>query len=248
MLETFRIWRGGIRLYIAIGIILVTIESWWWARDAFGGTNLYAIRLEEFYAWLALGLLGIAIAIGPTLKLFPRIPGKGLFFDARRMLGIGAAWFASLHAGIAYISSFKAVNPLDLPSDFQQSFLLGITAIVILLAMAGTSFDRAFKGMGIWWFRLHRLVYVAILVSLLHAFFTGLHATGWTALVVLSAAAVYVVGIHIFLAFKRSPRRSLWQLTTVSAMALLVSGIFYYGYTQRLSYDPSKAGQGLHRH
>jgi DMSO/TMAO reductase YedYZ heme-binding membrane subunit len=189
-------WWHGVRLYIAIAIGLVTLETWWWASASYAGSSLFAIRLEEVFAWLALGLLVVTMLIGPVYKIWPKLPAKFLMRDARRLLGVGTAWFAALHVGIVYTSLFKWVNPLDLPPQYQHSFVLGVTGLLILLALAFTSFDRAFRGMGIWWFRLHRLVYTALVVSLWHAYLSGTHARRTLAVVIFGTSCLLLLGLH----------------------------------------------------
>ncbi len=243
--DTLGHWRKGVRLYIAVATLVVTLETWWWASASYSGTILFATRLEEVYAWLALGLLIMAVAIGPVYSTWPRLPLKSIMFDARRLIGISAAWFASLHATIAYVALFNSANPLDLPRNYQQSFGLAVVGIIILLVMAFTSFDRAFRGMGIWWFRLHRFVYAALLVSLLHAFMIGVHATGWPELIALSVAALVILSLHVYIAFIRAERPTIWQILAISCTALLLVVIFNYGYGQKLGYNPI---EGRHQH
>ena len=227
-------WRKGVRLYIALAMVTVTLDVWLWAAVTYSDSILFATRMEEVYAWLALGLLALAVAIGPVYSIWPGLPGKLMMRDARRLVGVGAAWFATLHATIAYVSLFKVANPLDLPHAYQQSFALAIVGTVILLAMAFTSFDRASRSMGIWWFRLHRFVYLAILVSLLHAFIIGTHATEWLALIVLAITALTVLGMHVYLAFIKNSKPTTWQLLAISSVAILLLAIFNYGYRQHL--------------
>ncbi len=164
------------RLWLAIAFGLITLEVAWWANSLYAGTPLFAVRLEEVYAWLAVGLLAITLCIGPVYRLFPAAPAKLLMRDARRLLGVGTAWFATLHAVIVYVGPFGFPNPLHLLPAFRWSLLLGVVALAILLAMAFTSFDKAFRGMGIWWFRLHRLVYTAGVLIIVHSILIGSHA------------------------------------------------------------------------
>ena len=45
---------------------------------------------------------------------------------------------------------------------------VGFTAFVLLIPMALTSTDRMLRRLGRWWGRLHRLIYVVALLSVLH--------------------------------------------------------------------------------
>jgi sulfoxide reductase heme-binding subunit YedZ len=204
--QTLEHWRSGIRLYIAIAAGVVTLEVWWWASVAYGGSPLFAIRLEEVFAWLALGLLVFTMLIGPAYKIWPQLPGKMIMRDARRLTGVAAAWFAALHASINYIALFKWANPLNLPTKYQQAFLLGVTALLILLALAFTSFDRAFRGLGIWWFRLHRLVYFALVLSILHMYLIGTQGRHALTLGIIGASIVCLCVMHGYLWYVKRDR------------------------------------------
>jgi DMSO/TMAO reductase YedYZ heme-binding membrane subunit len=235
----------GVRFYIGLASILITFEAWWWAEASYAGSILFATRLEEFYAWMAVGLLTLAVAIGPFYNVWPKARGRAVLYDARRWLGISAAWFAALHASIAYISLFKAANPLTLPIDYRHAFWLGGLALVMLLAMAATSFDAAFRGMGVWWYRLHRLVYLAVIFSLFHAFMIGVHAAQWLALLVLSGAAVFIFSLHFYLGIIRPAQPKVGRLVAIVAMLLMLLAVFNYGFGQKLGYNPI---EGKHHH
>lgn len=239
-------WRHGVRLYIALAITLVTLEVWWWAGVAYGGSILFATRLEEVYAWLSIGLVSLAVMIGPAYHIWPRLPGKVIMYDARRLIGIGGAWFASLHVGIVYMALFKTADLFELPGAYRRSFALGIVALLILLAMAFTSFDRALRDLGIWWFRLHRLVYVALLLGLFHALTIGVHATQWPALILLTILAVLLLSMQIYLVLIRKPRPSRWQLLAIGFSAVLLIAAFDYGYSQKLGYNPLEGIASAH--
>jgi len=238
MLDTLRYWVRGVRFYIACGTLLITLETVWWVHTAYGGSALYPTRTEEVYAWLAVGFLTIAVSIGPAYKLFPKLPARRVVEEARRWVGISAAWFSLLHVLVAYFTLFKGSNPLQLPKVYQESFLVGAIALLILLAMALTSFDKAFKSMGIWWFRLHRLVYVAIVLILLHAFLIGVHATNLPVLIILCGLVGLLLFAYVWIAFVRK-RPTRWQLITITTMAILLIAVLYYGFSQHFSAHPA---------
>lgn len=229
VLETFRFWLGGIRFYIAVSSVLISLAAWWWASTSYSGSSLFSIRLTEIYAWLSTVYMSTAVSIGPVYKVFKKFPGKQLAFEARRLLGVSAAYFAFLHVGVAYKGLFRFANPLSLPQNYQQSFTVGLIALLVLLAMAITSFDKAFKSMGIWWFRLHRLVYVAVLATLLHIFIGGSHASNKALFVGLSVASLSVVGLHAYIGFKNhAPTRT--RLVTLGSFTTVLALILIYGF------------------
>lgn len=231
--------------------MLVSAEVWWWAHAAYSG-NLSDIRVQEAYAWVSVSLLVMALLIGPLCKLIPQLPVKGLYFDARRLLGIGAAWFASLHVIIAYKAQFNFANPFLLPNNFKVAFVLGISALLILLAMAFTSFDKAMKAMGIWWFRLHRFVYAAALLAMLHAFMVGVHATSIVPLAIITGIALVLVVLHICIALWYPGRTKLWRGLTIVITLVLLGAITNYGFQQYVNNSggvlSGLQGTGGHNH
>ncbi len=240
-MDTWRLtlthWLHGIRFYIALSIVLVSLNVWWWAVTSFGGSSLFSIRLEETYAWLAVGCLALALSIGPLFGVFKRLPGRAVVYDSRRLLGIGAAWFSSLHIAVAYLSLFKLANPFSLPGDYRRSFLIGGLAWVILLAMAFTSFNAAMRNLGPWWFRLHRLVYVAVGLAVLHAFTIGTHASRVQVVVSLAVISIFILGLHFYAIVKQGKPATKWQLAAISTMAALLMIIFSYGYDHHHQYQ-----------
>jgi sulfoxide reductase heme-binding subunit YedZ len=235
-MNTLRYWLKGIRFYIAVGSLIVTVLTIWWAQTAYGGGQLATIRTQEIFAWLATLLLTMAISIGPTYKLFPHLVGRKLLFDARRLVGISAAWFAVLHAGTAYIVQFGTVNPLHLPANFRTAFAIGAVALLILLAMALTSFDKAFRSMGIWWFRLHRLVYVAALLVLVHIFIIGVHATQAGVFIVLGVVSLLLLFSNVVIALKYR-KTSSWRLIDMASVAIVLGLTLHYGLNQQHRYE-----------
>lgn len=248
ILTTLQTWQRGIRLYIAAAIGLVSVEVVWWSISLFGSTRLAAYRIEEFYAWFAVGLLAITLLVGPFLKIASQLPtsAKRMIGDSRRMLGIGAAWFASLHATTAYLSQFRTSNPFGLPTHDLQAICLGFVAVICLLALALTSFDRAMKTMGIWWFRLHRLVYLAALAGLMHAVMIGAHATNLTSLVALTALAVIWTVAQIYLAFRNADQQSTLKIAVMSSGVIVLFAVLNYGLTQHLGYNAILHGHEQH--
>lgn len=244
ILTTIRHWLGGIRFYIALITLIATAEIYWWTVSVYGDSSTTLIRLQEIYAWTAVGFLVAALSVGPLTAIFKNLPGKSLLRDARRMFGISAAWFASWHVGISYVSQFQAANPFSLPGEYQLAFGLGLLAFVILLALTFTSFNAAFRKLGIWWFRLHRLIYLAVLLILLHAFMIGVHATTLPFIGTLAVMAVLFFAAQAYLGF--GPGR---EPTTIKSIAvcyglLVTVGIFAYGFTQPDTAVPISSSTG----
>jgi DMSO/TMAO reductase YedYZ heme-binding membrane subunit len=243
--ELLKYWFGGVRIYIAFAAVIVTLEAWWWSATLFGGGQLMVIRLQEVYAWICVGLLATVLAIGPVTKLFPKLPGKTQIFDSRRAFGLSAAWFATLHILLTYFKQFNAVNPFSLPTNYKWAMLYGVIALAILLAMAATSVNAVFNKWGIWWFRLHRLVYAAVILILVHAFMIGSQATDTGALIALSSAALLWVGANLALLMK-TPKVQPARVASVCVAILLLGGVLTFGLNQH--FEKSKASAQLLEH
>lgn len=88
----------------------------------------------------------------------------------RRMLGLLVFGYASLHL-LCYAWFDMGFEWADIARDVVKRpfILMGFTAFVLLLALAGTSFNRAVRGLGAQrWRALHRSVYVVAVLAVLH--------------------------------------------------------------------------------
>jgi len=87
----------------------------------------------------------------------------------RRMLGLFAFFYATLHA----ITYFVFDQSLDLARIWADTVKhprigVGFVAFLILIPLALTSTDAMIRRLGRRWGRLHRLVYLATTLSVLH--------------------------------------------------------------------------------
>lgn len=239
--ETLTHWLQGIRIYVAFAIILLSLGTLGWAATNFSGTSLFSIRLTEAYAWLAVVFLLSAVSIGPVCSIFKNLPGRNIAYDARRMLGIGAAWFSTLHVSIAYVSLFSFANPLTIPGVYGRAFVVGSIAWLILLAMAFTSFNAAMARMGKWWYRLHRFVYIAVLSVMLHAFMIGTHASRGSIVVSLGVITSTLLVMHSFVIVKQGKPVTRWQLAAIGGITAALVIVLSFGYSHRSSHQVSTA-------
>ncbi|WP_202844627.1 protein-methionine-sulfoxide reductase heme-binding subunit MsrQ [Luteimonas saliphila] len=131
--------------------------------DALGADPVAAIE-HELGLW-ALRFLLITLAITPLRQL----TGQPLLLQFRRMLGLYAFAYASLHL-IAYLG-------LDLRGYWAQLFeeivkrpyiTVGFAAWLLLVPLAVTSTRGWMRRLGRNWGRLHRLVYAIAALAVLH--------------------------------------------------------------------------------
>jgi len=123
--------------------------------------NVGLIASPEFQMagrW-AIRFLIVSLAISPLLYLF----GWRKIVPLRKWAGLWAFGFAGLHVLLFFADVFWR-------KIWSQDFTrVGLAALVILAVMALTSHKPAMKLLGRNWKRLHRLVYLAGLLVVLHS-------------------------------------------------------------------------------
>ncbi|MBK8286982.1 MAG: sulfoxide reductase heme-binding subunit YedZ [Ahniella sp.] len=89
----------------------------------------------------------------------------------RRMLGLFAFFYATLHL-LVYVALDLGAYWADLLTDITKRpyMTVGFAAWLILLPLAATSTRSMIRRLGRSWQKLHRLVYVAAVLAVLHFF------------------------------------------------------------------------------
>jgi methionine sulfoxide reductase heme-binding subunit len=129
------------------------------------GANPIATALNQ------LGLVALIFLIA-SLAATPLKAALGWTWPIRirRMLGLYAFFYASLH----FLTYLGLDQVLDLRAVFaditKRKFIaVGLTAFVLLVPLAVTSTDAMVRRLGfVRWKRLHRLVYVAAVLGVVH--------------------------------------------------------------------------------
>ncbi len=96
-----------------------------------------------------------------------------------------------------------------------------------------------------WWFRLHRLVYAAGLLALLHAFMIGVHAVQPAILILVGLYVAALIGMRVWISFVRGTPTAL-QVFTISYSIIFLLAIMNYGAGQYLGYNPIGVLHGKH--
>jgi sulfoxide reductase heme-binding subunit YedZ len=129
------------------------------------GANPIATALNQ------LGLVALVFLIA-SLAATPLKAALGWTWPIRirRMLGLYAFFYASLHfltyLGLDQVLDFRAVFA-DITK--RKFIAVGFTAFVLLVPLAITSTDAMVRRLGfVRWKRLHRLVYVAAALGVVH--------------------------------------------------------------------------------
>lgn len=113
----------------------------------------------------ALILLTASLACTPAYSLLGFRPA----LQWRRPVGVYAALYAGLHFAIFAVLDYTLDLALIREAIFEKPFaLVGFAAGLILLPLALTSTASAMRRMGARWKRLHRLVYIAGGLAVVH--------------------------------------------------------------------------------
>jgi methionine sulfoxide reductase heme-binding subunit len=115
---------------------------------------------------LTLIFLSVTVAITPLRRIF----GINSLVKYRRMLGLFAFFYGSLHL-LTYIWFDRVFNLASTVRDIAQRpfILVGMTAFLLMVPLAITSTNKMVKRLGgKRWARLHRVVYVAAILGVVH--------------------------------------------------------------------------------
>jgi sulfoxide reductase heme-binding subunit YedZ len=147
-------------------LLAVIAPAAWLAARAFAhdlGPEPLKEAIHQAGDW-AVRLLLVSLAVSP----FRRIGGWPRLILVRRMFGVAAMAYALLHLTL-YIAS-QSFSPIRVVTEIALRFYLtiGFVAVVILVTLGATSFDAAIRRLGRRWNQLHRLVYVAATLGVIH--------------------------------------------------------------------------------
>lgn len=113
----------------------------------------------------ALMLLIFTLAVTPIRRL----TGWNRIQSVRRMMGLWAFAYAASHF-LVYVVFDKLGQVREIVADVAERpfIFMGMTALLILTALAVTSTNGMIRRLGQRWQRLHRLVYVAACAGVVH--------------------------------------------------------------------------------
>jgi methionine sulfoxide reductase heme-binding subunit len=149
-----------------------------------------------------------------TLLITPirRLTGWNRIIQYRRMLGLFAFFYASLHFAIYIgVDQFFAFD-LILKDIVKRPFItMGFTAFVLMIPLAVTSTKGWIRQLGRRWQLLHRLIYVSAIAAAVHYL--------WKVKVMIGSPVYYAAGIALLLAF-----RIVWQFRAAAAVRRQTAG------------------------
>lgn len=158
----YRVWRGLV-------FVAALIPSLLWIYQAMGfdlGPDPAKTLLDR------LGLGGLMLLL-ITLSMTPlwRLTRWMGWMAVRRQLGLWAFAYALLHM-LVYAVFLLGLDGGQLLKDLQRRpyILIGALALLVLLILAVTSNRFCMRKLGKRWKRLHRSVYAALILIVLHMF------------------------------------------------------------------------------
>lgn len=237
----------NIRFYVLLISILLSGVIYLWVKTAITASELQIIRLEQIYAFISIIYLYVTLLIGPLCYSFRTIPFREHFMKARRALGVAVFYFALLHAAISLFGQLDGFAGIGfLGNTFLIAVILGIIALCILFLLTITSLDIAVGKLTFpKWKLLHRLVYFAGIVTLIHTVMLGTHFSD------LSGVIPQISFILLaFLLLLEAPRINIWvskryplpQFTFTTTIFILIIGVAYFSI---LSPFVSKSGNSI---
>jgi len=121
--------------------------------------------LENWTGYTTLTLLMITLAVTPVRRL----TGWNGVIKLRRLIGLFAFFYACIHFSIYLgIDLFFAWDLIAEDIAERPYITAGFTALLLLIPLAATSTKGSIRRLGKRWQKLHRLVYVAAGVGVLH--------------------------------------------------------------------------------
>lgn len=180
---------------------------------------LFVLALGPF-AWLLVGALTDGLGANPaealtrgtgdwtlrflclTLAVTPlrQITGWVAMARWRRMLGLYAFFYGMLHF-LCYAWLDMGFDVADIVRDIPKRpfVLVGTLALLLMLPLAATSFNRAVKALGApRWRRLHQLVYAIVLLGLLHFFWMRSAKNNFGEVAVYAAVIALLLGWRLW--------------------------------------------------
>ncbi len=157
-------WLGKIWQWAILNIFVLAVMIFVVTREPVGWNTLGLIDpVLEAGKW-GLRFLLVSLAITPLNRYF----GWRSIIPLRKPAGLWAFGFGAVHLFLVLTHDARlGIYWLEFP--LQPFIIIGLVALAILSAMAITSNRWAMKWLGKSWKRLHRLVYVASLLIVIHA-------------------------------------------------------------------------------
>ena len=150
-------------LVFAAALVPLGILAWQIYFNSLGPDPV--AQLEHNTGIWALRLLLVTLAITPLRRL----TGWSAALRYRRMLGLFAFFYASIHLAVYLVVDLGGFWAQILTEIAKKPFItVGFLAWLLMLPLAATSTRSMMRRLGGLWQRLHRLVYASAALAALH--------------------------------------------------------------------------------
>ena len=125
----------------------------------------------------------------------------------RRMLGLFALFYGVLHL-LSYLIFILGLDFSRLVSEtLKRPYItVGFPALLILIVLGITSTQKMMRRLGKNWVKLHRLVYLALILAWIHVLWQV--RSSYFEAAVYGAIVTVLLGIRLFWAFNKNKRRA----------------------------------------
>ena len=125
----------------------------------------------------------------------------------RRMLGLFALFYGVLHL-LSYLIFILGLDFSRLVSEtLKRPYItVGFPALLILIVLGVTSTQKMMRRLGKNWVKLHRLVYLALILAWIHVLWQV--RSSYFEAAVYGAIVTVLLGIRLFWAFHKNKRRA----------------------------------------
>lgn len=223
-----------LRLLVLLFGGLLSLLFYLWVKITVPTGIIQTIKLTQLYGLTALTYLYCTLLASPLTKFFINLPGRGYYLHARRSLGQSVFYFAVLHSTITFWGQLGGFTGLGfLNGKYLFAISLSFTALLILAGMTATSFDYMVRALGHKnWKRLHRCVYLAGILIILHALLLGTHFSDFSRLIpqifLVAMAGLLLLEAIRFDNYLQTKRSDQPHYAATFATVLLITSVILY--------------------
>lgn len=186
-------WPRGRALLWALLVLPLVVQLYRYVNE-----SIYYGEILHWTGLHATNLLLLTLVITPLVHLFPGRRALSWLRRHRRDLGLITFAYAGAHAAV-YLVRIADV-PRILEEAAEAGMWTGWVAFAVMLALALTSNDRSVKSLGRSWGRLHKTVYIAAILTMIHWILTAFDPT---------TGYIYLAVAVALLLVRLMPRRKL---------------------------------------
>ena len=185
-----------------LGLTPVTWLVWRGVMDRLGANPIEEILHDLGRA--ALIFLLVTLSVTPLR----RVTGWNPIIQARRPLGLFAFFYLTVHL-LTYAVLDQTLDFEFIVEDvlIRRYIMVGFIAWLLLIPLAVTSTKGWIRRLGKRWRKLHRLVYVATSLGVLHFYWQVKADTYWPIVAVIVLASLLLLRVRIGAGLSRSGRR-----------------------------------------